>query len=111
MAEVQTRTNSHNTRVSVRLNIDTWSAPAPADLIADLTAAVAALMSAGIPSDETKIDVDLECDPDGHELRVEVYGYRPHTSAERAKVTRENNAEKKKRAEWLRTQLAQLENS
>jgi hypothetical protein len=102
----------HGTRVSVRLNINTWTAPTAADLITDITNAVAALMTNGVPSDEARIDVELDCDPrDGHELTVEVYGYRPNTKAEAAKISRERNAEKKKQAEWLRAQLARLEDS
>jgi hypothetical protein len=104
--------HGHGTRVSVRLKVDTWSAPKPADLIADITNAVAALMSNGIASDDARIDVDLDCNPrDGHELTVEVYGYRPNTKAEAAKISRERNAEKKKQAEWHRAQLARLEDS
>lgn len=104
--------HGQGTRVSVRLKIDTWSAPHPADLIADITNAVALLMTNGVPSDQARIDVDLDCDPrDGHELKVEVYGYRPNTPAERARITRQRSAEKKKQAEWHRAQLARLEDS
>jgi hypothetical protein len=100
------------TRISVRLGLDTWSAPKPADLIAEITEAVALLMSNGVASDDTHIDVDLDCsDRDGHELRVTVYGYRPNTPSERAKITRERNAAKKKEAEWHRAQLERLERS
>jgi hypothetical protein len=111
MTEVKVVPRNGSTRVSMRLNINTWSAPNPGQLIADITEAVAALMENGVPSDEARIDVDLECDSDGHELRVEVYGTRPNTPAERAKMTRASNAEKKKQAEWHRAQLARLEDS
>lgn len=103
-------TYGQGTRVSVRLDFDTWSAPSPAQLIADITTAVALLVGEGVPSDQTKTDVDLQCnDRDGHELKVEIYGYRPNTPAERAKMTRERKAEQKKQAEWHRAQLARLE--
>ena len=112
MADIERRpTYGRGTRVSIRLDVESYCAPKPVDLIAEISAAMTALIADGVAAEDISTSMEIDCDRDGHEVRMEVYGYRPATKAESAKVRRDRNEERKKQAEWHRAMLARLEES
>jgi hypothetical protein len=102
--------SGRGTRVSANFIFDYLGNPTPDVLIARVQAAADLVAAEGVEPSEMLVDMEIECDDRyGNSVTTQVYGYRPATSAEKSRVARERAASKREREEWLRAQLAALE--